>query len=280
MHSGWVLVLAGLAPMAAAARGASIETFNLPGNQPTCGLAIADDGTVVGGNHGATNPAVNFVYTGGQFSYPTPNVPAGLVALTGINQRHVIVGEDLPSGTAQTIGFTLRGTATKILSVPGAVAQAAIGINNSGNIVGWYQTAGSAATLGFIKQGGTIMTLDTGTGSTLPTAINRAGNFVVGVSLVLGSITSWLYQYGQFTALSAPGATATFARGAFGDGWVTGTYTTGSTPLTHGFIYHAGRFRAFDIDGAQQTEIAGANAHGQFTGCYTDSAGTHGFIAH
>ena len=280
MRGEWLFAVLALAlALAPAAQGATIETFNLPNNQPTCGVAIADDGTVVGGNQAATNPPVNFIYGNGQFRYPAPNVPAGLVALTGINRKNAIVGEDLATNGG-FLGFRLRNSATRLVTVPGATQQAAIGINDSGSIVGWYETAGSTAEYGFIKHGNTVTTLDDGTGSTLPTAISRDGTLVVGINLSADNITSWLYQNGAYTTLAAPGAAATFARGVFGTGWVTGTVVSGSgsSALSHGFIYHSGQYKSFDIPGAQETEVAGANARGEITGCYVDSLGTHGFI--
>ena len=270
------------------AHAASLQSFDVPGQQVTCGWGIADDGTVAG------NPVTligqplhgnnSFTWRNGVFSYPKPAVPQGLVSLNGINSHGVIVGTDLvfPQGAEsyQAEGFTYAAGQVTMLAIPGAINQTATGINDAGAIIGYYQMSGTGPTLGFEQVGSHIYTLDGGTGTTLPAATDGAGNVVAGTLMQKTgngvAYNGFLYRNHQFTPIVYPGATDTFVLGMSRPNVLTGTYLIGST--THGFVYRRGVYTTMDVRGASQTQIGGANVSGQFTGCYTDGKGTHGFV--
>jgi hypothetical protein len=270
----------------ALATATTITSFTLPNNQPTCGIAIASDGTVAGNSQGISAPAVAFLYKAGTFTYPAVNGGPGVTSFTGVNRHGTVLGNNAyAAGTPLQLTVTSflysKGT-TATLPIPGAVIVAADAINDAGTVVGYYQAGGDTGPVtGFQRlRNGTITSFANGPGITAPTAINRAGTKIVGYSGDVLSATSWLYQNGSFTPIVAPNVSATIARGVFGNTIVGTTFTaSGSTYVAHGFIYKAGKYTAFDVPGAQQTSAAGANEHGQFTGCYMDSTGMHGFIA-
>jgi hypothetical protein len=273
-------------PQPATARGgADIVAFNLPGGKPTCGHAIALDGTVLGTSGSTVNPGVSFIYAKGRFAVLKPLLPAGNISFGGVNMRHELAGAGLPfsgQGASGSEAFTFQGGVTNVITIANALSAAATGINDAGTLIGYYQTSAGGVSYGFVKQTNTLVTLDAGAGSTIPEAINDTGTVVVGLLLgPTGSVTSWLYQNGAYAAIAYPHASSTLVAGVYGPGWVTGTYFTGTAPAltAHGFHYHAGLYAPFDVAGARQTQVAGANALGQFTGCFMDVKGTHGFVA-
>ena len=279
------LMLSGLGVVTA--RAASVQTFDVPGlgEMSTCGWGIANDGTVAGNPSTLVGEPLHgnsaFTWRNGVFSFPKPAVPQGLVAFNGINAHGVIAGSDLVfAQNYQSQAFTYAAGQVTPLAIPGAVSQAANGINDAGVIVGTYQTSGTGPVLGFEQVGSRIYTLDSGTGLTLPVAVDSAGNVIAGTMRKAAgggvAYAGFLYKNHRFTAIDYPGAANTFVFGLSRPSVVTGTYTVGS--VTHGFIYRRGVYATMDVRGATQTQIGGANDLGQFTGCYTDKAGTHGFV--
>ncbi len=276
---------------ACSASAASLQTFDVPSEGQgvaTCGWAIANDGTV------AANPAeligqplqgnLSFTWHKGIFTFPRPTLPNGLVSFDGINSQGTIAGTDLvftqASPGVQAQGFTYAAGKTSMLAISGAFTQAATGINDAGDVVGYYQTSSAGPTIGFEQVGSRIYTLDAGTGTTMPIAVDSAGNVIAGILRKTTnngtSYVGFLYKNHQFTTIAYPGATNTFVFGLVHPNVVTGTYTVGSS--THGFIYRRGMYSPIDVRGASQTQVGGANELGQFTGCYTDKTGTHGFV--
>ncbi len=278
-----------LCMVSVAAHAGRLQSFDYPGAQPSCGIGISGIGTVVGNNFTLTAPTDFFTWRDGHFTTLSPSLPAGMVSMSGINRHGVVAGSVTTVSSSfvfQSTGFTLHGTTVTPVTLPGAFSVAARGINDSGLIVGTYQTSQGGPTLGFVTDGKRTTTLDAGTGTTLPVAIDASGGSVVGMTQATdpaaGTVTfaGFLYRDHKFTAIAYPGATNTFVSGLSRPDVVYGTYFAGSgtNAVEHGFIYRRGAYKSFDIAGASATQVEGANASGQFTGCYTDAKGTHGFV--
>lgn len=271
------------------AQAGRLKSFDYPGGKPTCGLGLSSIGTVVGNNFTLSAPTDFFTWRDGHFTTLSPALPAGFVSISGINRHGVLAGSVTTVSSSfifQSMGFTLHGTKVTTVNLPRAFSVAATGINDSGLIVGYTQTSQGGPTLGFVTDGKHTTTLDGGTGTTLPVAIDASGSSVVGMTQATdpaaGTVTlsGFLYRDHHFTAIAYPGATTTFAYGLSSPDVVYGTYFAGSgtSSVEHGFIYRHGTYKSFDVAGASATQVAGANASGQFTGCYTDAKGTHGFV--
>jgi hypothetical protein len=247
---------------------------------------------VVGNNFTLTAPTAYFIWREGHFTTLSPTLPAGLVAIPGINRYGVMAASVTTVSSSlvfQSAGFTLHGPTVADVTLPGTFSVSPTGINDAGLIVGSYQTSTGGATLGFVKSGAKVTTLDGGTGFTVPMAIDAAGGSVVGYTYsspftsggTAPLYAGFLYRDHTFTTIAVPGADFTLASGISRPDVVFGTYQAGSSPGTgslHGFVYRRGAYSNFDVRGATSTMLEGANASGQLTGCYTDAKGTHGFV--
>ena len=188
---------------------------------------------------------------------------------------------------------------------PGAIETEAHGINAFGEIVGsWVD--GSGNTHGFLYNAGTYTSFDyPGSNSTVPWAINNAGDIVgihdnnVGFLLKggLGGVFSttngeardinnfdFISNIAGFTSLDGeqflviyPGAADTLSFGINDALQVVGYYVD-SSGNSHGFLDNQVTYSTIDVPGQSVTFCIGVNTLGQIVG-YTFEGGTpHGFF--
>ena len=266
-----------LLPFVAAA-ATPFKSFDVNGAATTCGLAISGRGLVLGlAQGGSLASAKYFLYHSdtAKFSFPAPNVPAGIVFLDGLERNGTILGSDFNLENQTETGFLYHDhTATPLTGL----ANSAAGINDRGILFG-QQGVFPGGFLGFVlRPSGAVTTLNDGSNYVQPSAIDITGNRVVGQAL--GG--AFFYKNGKFSYLHAPGATVgTYPRGVDSQDRISGSYDTGTQtqPVSNGFLLRDGIYATWNVAGATATEIDGANEAGQITGCYTDTTGTHGFIA-
>jgi len=234
-----------------------------------------------GANHGFTRTA-NGTFTAVDVpgaSGTTPNF---------INLQGTVVGGYLDSaGTSH--GFVLnRGNYTTV-DYPGAIGTVLTGINDLGELSGFSCSDAacdaSATFHSFVRsRSGTFTSFDP------PGATGSEAAVVSLLGVVVGSYDTaseptcstqcdgYLLAHGNYTTISYPGSSFTFAGGANIWNTVVGIYVD-SAGNGHGYIWRAGSYTSFDYPGASLTEAAGINAVGVIVGIFVDSAGNvHGFV--
>ncbi len=224
--------------------------------------------TAGGANHGFARTA-NGTFTA--FDVPgaastTPNF---------INLEGVIVGSYLDSaGTSH--GFVLnRGTYTTV-NYPGALGSGVSSINDLGELSGFYCSDAacdtSATFHSFVRnRSGAFTSFDP------PGATGSETSTVSLLGVVAGSYDTapeptcttqcdgYLLSRGNYTTITYPGSSFTFAGGANVWNTVVGIYTD-SAGNGHGYIWNAGSYASFDYPGASFTEASGINALGVIVG--------------
>jgi probable HAF family extracellular repeat protein len=205
-----------------------------------------------------------------------------------INLEGTIVGSYTDSaGTSH--GFVLnRGNYTTV-DDPGAVGTVLTGINDLGELSGFNCSDAacdaSATFHSFVRsRSGTFTSFDP------PGATGSEAAVVSLLGVVVGSYDTaseptcstqcdgYLLAHGNYTTITYPGSSFTFAGGANVWNTVVGIYVD-SAGNGHGYIENGGSYTSFDYPGASFTEAAGINALGVIVGIFTDSAGnTHGFV--
>jgi hypothetical protein len=237
--------------------------------------------TVGGANHGFARTA-NGVFTRIDVPGATSTTP------TFINFEGVIVGSYTDS-TGTSHGFVLnKGTYTTV-NYPDAIGSGLSSINDLGELSGFYCSDiacdASAIFHGFVlSRSGVFTSFDPpGATGSEPSTVSLLG-VVVGSYDTLDEPTCttqclvYVLSHGNYTTLSYPGASFTFAGG--GNIWnsVTGIYFD-SAGNGHGFLESDGAYTSFDYPGASFTEATGINALDVIVGAFIDSSGNeHGFI--
>lgn len=205
-----------------------------------------------------------------------------------INLQGQVVGSYTDSsGTSH--GFILnRGTYTTV-NYPGAAGTVVSGINDLGELSGFSCSDAacdaSATFHSFVRSRNDVFTSFDPHGAT-----GSETSTVSLIGVVAGSYDTateptcstqcdgYLLEQGNYTTITYPGSSFTFAGGANIWNTVVGIYVD-SVGTGHGYIWRAGSFTSFDYPGASFTEASGINALGVIGGIFTDSAGnTHGFI--
>ena len=227
-----------------------------------------------------------FIYNNGSVidvSEPNASSPGATVSgLNGINDAGVAVG--VYTAPAQYAGQNWivhgyiynNGTYTDLLdpntniSFQGAETVAR-GINNSGTVVGFYTAGTSGAYEGFVYSNGTYSTIDSGTGSTIPVAINDSGEIV-------GRDASGWFEYvnGVFTQHSN---TKFIPTGINNAGTIVGSEFDQNSN-GEGVIISNGVSHVFNVPNAAGTVIVGINNNGEILGeYYAGGKGWQEFIA-
>jgi hypothetical protein len=280
-----ISVLALLLPGAAMASG--LTRFDFPGARTTCATAMASNGAIAGlATNGTLGRSRAFLLINGRFTEPRPEVPAGTLYFSGINQFIDLVGTDLESAQIGEASFlyTEGGTSTPIVNGYAPVSLA--GISDAGTLLGSISitTNGnpfSEATVAFTQtRAGKTQVVNDGSFLMSPMGMDQKGERIVGTSVSSLGVYAWSYFHGGFTVLSVPTATqGTWPYTVDSKGTVRGFYVTGSqtAPVAHGFVYSNGMYTSYDVPGSRSTQITAANDAGQFAGCYKDQYGTHGF---
>lgn len=234
-----------------------------------------------GANHGFVRTA-NGRFTAIDVPGATNTVP------NFINLQGVVVGSYTDAaGTSH--GFVLnRGTYTTV-NYPGALGSGVSSINDLGELSGFYCSDAacdtSATFHSFVRnRSGAFTSFDP------PGATGSETSTVSLLGVVAGSYDTapeptcttqcdgYLLAHGNYTTITYPGSSFTFAGGANVWNTVVGIYVD-SAGNGHGYIWSAGSYTSFDYAGASFTEATGINALGVIVGLFTDSAGnTHGFI--
>jgi hypothetical protein len=205
-----------------------------------------------------------------------------------INFEGVIVGSYLDSsGTSH--GFVLNGGTYTTVSYPGAIGSGLSSINDLGEMSGFYCSDiacdASAVFHGFVlSRSGVFTSFDPpGATGSEPSTVSLLGVVVGSYDTVQEPTCTtqclvYVLSHGNYTTLSYPGASFTFAGGANVWNSVTGIYFD-SAGNGHGFLENNGDYTSFDYPGASFTEATGINALGVIVGVFIDSSGNeHGFI--
>jgi hypothetical protein len=205
-----------------------------------------------------------------------------------INLQGVIVGGYLDlAGTSH--GFVLTGRRYTTVDYPGAPGTQLSSINDFGEMSGTYcsdAACDSSATLHsfVLSRSGVFTSFDP------PGATGSIASTVSLLGVVVGSYDTapeptcrtqclgYVLSHGNYTTLSYPGSSFTFASG--GNVWntVVGVYFDASGS-GHAFLESGGAYTSFDYPHASLTEATGINALGVIVGLFFDSSGNeHGFI--
>ena len=170
-----------------------------------------------------------------------------------------------------SIGFIYENGSYTSLKDPGAAETVARDINNRDQVVG---NGISGSNQGFVYSGDSFMSLPSAPGAiccfgTAAFGINDSGQ-IVGSFVVSGPLfQGYVYSGGNYTILSAPGATGgTVAIGINDAGQVVGWTSYLSGAPTQGFLYSGGNFIPLNVPGASNTFAWGINNAGQIAGEY------------
>jgi hypothetical protein len=246
------------------------------------GTSVGIYNLILGGaNHG-------FARTAGGVFTPIDVPGASDTTPTFINVEGVIVGSYLDSG-GTSHGFVFNKGIYTTVSYPGAIGSGISSINDLGEMSGFYCSDiacdASAVFHGFVlSRNGTFTSFDPpGATGSEPSSVSLLG-VVVGSYDTVDEPTcttqclAYVLQHGNYTTLSYPGSSFTFAGGANVWNSVTGVYLD-SSGNGHGFLESNGAYTPFDYPGATFTEATGMNAVDVVVGVFVDSAGNeHGFI--
>ena len=182
----------------------------------------------------------------------------------------------LPIGAVLLLAGT--GQAQKIsysrFQIPNATFTEAIGVDNAGDVVGFYY--GDRYAHGFLYQGGTVTNIDdpeADTGTTVPIAINTAGEIVGEYTTSRGRSQAFLDVNGVFSDIQAPGTVSGSDAGGINNfGQIVGMYYDVTGPW-HGFFFDSVtlKFKTIDVPNAPYTWGQGINDSGQITLSSLDS---------
>ena len=96
---------------------------------------------------------------------------------------------------------------------------------------------------------------------------NPQGSFVGSYNNTKGVLHGYVFQYGVFTSLDAPGSTLTAPNWINPEGVITGSYLDASGD-SHGFILKDGVYKTIDFRGAAGTILTGLAPSGVMTGVF------------
>jgi uncharacterized membrane protein len=216
-------------------RNGTFTLFDYPGASWTSANGINDSGIIVGSAIvGSTE--VGFSYDGTTFT--TISVPGQhATSALGISNNGDIVGWTGAS-IDQATGFELRGSRFRQIFPSGFLHPVyAYGVNSSGEIAGYGVVSGSLYAEGFAFRNGSYILLQVPADGpvTEPLGINDnnviAGFYLGSKSLYFG----FIFAQGNYTSISYPGATNTFASGINNSGHVVGQFLDQQNNL-HGFV--------------------------------------------
>jgi len=237
--------------------------------------------TAGGANHGFVRTA------NGRFT--AIDVPGATGTTPNFINLQGVVGGSYLDSAGSSHGFVLNGGRYTTVNYPGALGSGVSSINDLGELSGFYCSDAacdtSATFHSYVRsRSGVFTSFDP------PGATGSESATVSLLGVVVGSYDTaseptcstqcdgYLLAHGNYTTITYPGSSFTFAGG--GNVWdtVVGIYvdTAGNG---HGYIWNAGSYMSFDYPAASLTEATGINALGVIVGLFTDSAGnTHGFI--
>jgi hypothetical protein len=167
---------------------------------------------------------------------------------------------------------------------PSSVQTQVTGLNNKGDTAGFYVNA-KGTNRGFVQWNGVFASYENpktphkaGSVNQL-LGINDAGTAVGFYTDAKGNAHPYELNQatGQFTAINAPGKSAT-ATGINDAGDVVG-FTTNANGTSFGWLLHASRLTTLQFPGGSDTQPLGINAKDQIVGSYVDGGGKmHGFV--
>lgn len=214
--------------------------------------------------------------------------------LLGINDAGVIAGyfgSGTPPTTHPNKGYTLAPPYTQgnytDEDFPGSQQSQVTGIDDLGDTVGfWVDPAGES--FGFSDVRGEFTSVANpvaGCGADFDQllGLNDGGIAAGFCNDAEGKSHPYTLDLstGVFTDITLPSsfsAASAFAAGVNDSGDVAGTYTSGSTGVTAGFLDVGGTFSSILFPGSKSTMVLGINNSDELVGSYVDTGGrTHGF---
>ena len=268
--------MAALAVLALAPRPAqaeSIVTFDFPNATATRGIAINNNGDVVGlfiDSSGAFKGYERFANGTFSAAIVDPNDNQNYTRALGINDSGTIVGSylNVTGNLTEYHGYVLRGSTFTTYDVGGPYSTDAYAINSAGDITGDY-SSDSAVGGGFLTVGGVQTTFTGPPGFTglLSQGINES-DVVVGQYADSAGNTHGFSRNpntGAITTIDGPGAILTTASGINDAGIIVGNYQD-SSGTNHGYIDRGGAITTFDVPGAQGTALAASTMSAGWSG--------------
>jgi uncharacterized membrane protein len=246
---------------------------------------INNDRLIIGGF--ADSSGQPFLLNGGLFK-DTIQLPGQFVNAQSINNRGVIVGTVVVSGTGVIAWVRDQRGHYGTFTVPNATRTRAVGISNNGYIVGDYHAGGSDH--GFLLTDGVFETIDAPfAGRTALVAINRFKD-IVGFTIDAAGVFvhSFVLSNGVFTPVEVPGAFTTEVVDINDRGQILGNFAETDPRLSssferHGFVMTDGEITVLDAPflGAAFTQVSGINDRGEVVGrvFFSDGLRNIGFTA-
>jgi probable HAF family extracellular repeat protein len=144
------------------------------GGPTSVGLAVNDEGHVVGDSQVATGEAHAFLWRGGHMT-DLGTLGGASSTAAAVNDHDWVVGWSL-TATGVTHAFLWRnGHMTDLGSLPGAGISLATGVNDRGEIVGQLGSGPNGLPGGFVWRNGTMRRIG-GSGIIQPTGVNAHGD--------------------------------------------------------------------------------------------------------
>jgi hypothetical protein len=277
----------------------SFQTLDDPADTAFNNLQGINNAGLITGFYGSGNPGdpnQGYQLTPSGTFIPEDFPGAAQTQVNGLNDHGVTVGYfyltnlgvplDNQFGFVEKDGvFTaVNDPHTPTVPNPGILIEnQVLGVNDRDIAVGFYNdAAGNSHGYTYdIKTG--VYSADINVPSALSTstvAINDNGDIAGFYTDSGGVVHGFLDDHGQFTTVSAPGATFTQLLGLNDRGIAVGQDVVGG--VTHGIIYnsHTGAFTQLDAPNAAGfTLFNGINDKGDIVGFYTDATGnTHGLL--
>lgn len=272
-HANCVLILLGLASVAATSQSTILKRINPPGASYTTAAGLNNVGLVVGTFELPGKQLEGFSYDVATAAYTTIDAPGALYTVAlGANDSGTIAGTfTTPNGIAH--GFFLNGGKFTQYDIKGSKGTSVNGINNAGDFSGTLGSNGNYR--GFISVGGNLTTFAVNGRPTEAYGINSA-NSTVGyfINAPANAFHGFLRDStGHYTQIDFPGSTSTACTSINDAGVITGFYVD-SAGANHGFILDSGNYK-----NSQFPYIAQLNNVGAMVGSFDSNKGqTFGFI--
>jgi len=227
-------------------------------------VLAAGDYRLGAGSSPAAPEVVGFIYNGSQFSrFIVPGVGPGIPR--GINDN----GDVVAVFPHRNECFVVSMGHVSTFNVPGGRGCGALGINQGGSVVGQYMFKEGYEGTSFVKVGAKIATLNNPNCAVIDAEGINDSNQIVGSCTPRGTTNTvgfLLSQDGSLKFLSAPGASATYARGIDGKGQVVGFFYTLDYLRKGSFAFSNGVFRTLDNPACAQLEARGVSNKGRIVG--------------
>lgn len=228
---------ASAAPVSPDLRNLHAVDLGTLGGPTSVGLAVNDEGHVVGDSQTATDQTHAFLWRGGHMT-DLGTLGGSSSTATAINNHDWVVGWSL-TATGITHGFLWRnGHMTDLGTLPGVGLVLATGVNDSGTVVGQLTSASTGLPGGFVWRDGTMRRIG-GSGLTQPTGVSASGGICAYFQSAAGADTDAVLIVFGHRIVVRRGAVAN----AVNDfGAVAGSFDDGYGPTAYLWHLTTGRF--------------------------------------